>query len=170
MNRDIVGVAAVLIVTAFGLIGFPLWALGAEQFDIEQELGILFLPFGLAVLLVGLTALDPRTTTVGGAFGNVEYDRARTRRPAPARRSRLDYDPRGEVNCRFCRAIIAADLTLCPRCGRARLCRSCGRPLGQVLSRPTCPTCGQAEPLCNCPVLARSVAVPTPSSRGRRIA
>jgi hypothetical protein len=170
MNREMVGVAGVLIVFALALISFPLWALGNEQFDVEQEVGILFLPFTLVSLLVGLTALDPRSTTVGGAFGNAEFDPSRPKAaPAPGR-TRLAYDPNGEVLCRFCRSIVTADLTQCPRCGRARPCRSCERPLGMVLDRPTCPLCAQAEALCNCPPLPRRAAVPAPSTRGRRIA
>ncbi|MGD0256594.1 MAG: hypothetical protein ABSB90_01765 [Thermoplasmata archaeon] len=170
MNRSIVGVASVLILLAFAMISFPLWALGLEQFDVEQEFGILFLPFGLVIMLVGLTALDPRTTTIGGAFGNAEFDSAPSKpTPGPVR-TRLAYDPNGHVNCRYCRTIITADLTQCPRCGRARLCRTCARPLGTVLDRPTCPACGRAEPLCNCPSLPRRSAVPAPSTRGRRIA
>jgi hypothetical protein len=103
MNRDIVGVAAVLIITAFIFIGFPLWALGMEQFDVEQEFGILFLPFGLVAMLVGLTALDPRSTTIGGAFGNAEYDPVRPKGPTGRAPQRLSYDPNGHVNCRYCR-------------------------------------------------------------------
>jgi hypothetical protein len=170
MNRDIVGVAGVLIVFALALVSFPLWALGTEQFDIEQELGILFVPFSLVILLVGLMALDPRTTTVGGAFGNAEFDPTRRKPTSGVQRTRLAYDPLSEVHCPYCRTIITADLTQCPRCGRARPCRSCGRPLGTVLERPTCPSCARAEALCNCPPLPRSTAVPAPSTRGRRIA
>jgi hypothetical protein len=169
MNREIVGVAGVLIVVALGLVSFPLWALGSEQFDIEQEVGILFLPFSLVGLLVGLTALDPRTTTVGGAFGNAEFDPPPPKAEPGPGRTRLPYNPLEEVNCRYCRTIITPNLTRCPRCGRVRLCRSCGRPLGEVLDRPTCPACGQAEALCNCASLPRGTAVPAPSSRGRRI-
>jgi hypothetical protein len=170
MNRDMVGVAGVLIVTAIALVSFPLWALGSEQFDLEQEVGILFLPFSLVALLVGLTALDPRTTTVGGAFGNAEFDPTVPKPASGPQRTRLAYDPNEEVLCRFCRTVVTADLTQCPRCARARPCRSCERPLGTVLERPTCPACGQAEALCNCPPLPRRTAVPAPSTRGRRIA
>ncbi len=170
MNRQMVGVALVLLLAAAGLVTFPLWALGTEQFDFEQEFGILFLPVTLGVLLVGLTAIDPTSTTVGGAFGNTDFDPARSK-PAPVpSRHRLSYDPREEVNCRFCRSIITADLSQCPRCGRARPCRSCARPLGVVLSRPTCPTCARAEALCNCRPIPRAAVVPAASTRGRRIA
>jgi hypothetical protein len=170
MNRDMVGVASVLLVFALALISFPLWALGSEQFDVEQEIGILFLPFALVGFLVGLTALDPRTTTVGGAFGNAEFDRPPPKVDPGVPRNRMPYNPNEEVNCRFCRTIITPDLTQCPRCGRARPCRGCERPLGMVLDRPTCPACAQAEALCNCAPLPRRAAVPAPSTRGRRIA
>jgi|HubBroStandDraft_1064217.scaffolds.fasta_scaffold70761_2 hypothetical protein len=170
MNRQMVGVAGVLLFFAVGLVSFPLWALGSEQFDFEQELGILFLPITLGILLVGLTAIDPRSTTVGGAFGNAEFDAVRPKSASAAPRTRLPYDPRGEVNCRHCRSIVTADLSQCPRCGRARPCRSCERPLGMVLARPTCPACARAEALCNCVPLPRRSAVPAASTRGRRIA
>ncbi|HXQ48459.1 MAG TPA: hypothetical protein VN842_01580 [Thermoplasmata archaeon] len=170
MNRSIVGIAATMLLLAVALLAFPLWALGVEQFDAEQEAGILFLPFGLMILLVGLTALDPRTTTIGGAFGNAEFDPERPRSPSAPQRTRLAYDPTGDVLCRFCRTVVTADLTQCPRCGRARPCRSCERPLGSVLNRPTCPACARAEVFCNCPPLPRRTAVSAPSSRGRRIA
>jgi len=170
MNRSIVGIAAVMILLAFVLMSFPLWALGTEQFDGEQEAGILFLPFGLMILLVGLTALDPRSTTIGGAFGNAEFDPSPPKPTALPPRTRLAYDPTEDVHCRFCRSIITADLTQCPRCGRARPCRSCERPLGTVLERPTCPACARTEVLCNCPPLPRRTAVPLPSTRGRRVA
>jgi hypothetical protein len=169
MNRDMVGVGAVLLVFAMALVGFPLYALGSEQFDLEQELGILFLPFTLVILLVGLMALDPRTTTVGGTFGNPEFDAARAKSAGPEGPIRRRYNPLEEVHCPSCRSLVAPDLTQCPRCGRARPCRSCDRPLGTVLDRPTCPACGQAEVFCNCPSLPRRPSVPTPSSRGRRI-
>ncbi|MCI4365013.1 MAG: hypothetical protein L3K10_02980 [Thermoplasmata archaeon] len=171
MNRSMVTVAGMLLLVAGALISFPLWALGNEQFDWEQEAGILFLPFGLAIMLVAVTALDPRLTTVGGTFGNPEFDPARPKGPSSsAPPKRLAYEPREPVNCRFCRTVITADLSQCPRCARARGCRGCGRPLGMVLDRPTCPSCAQAEPLCNCPLLPRRSAVPAASTRGRKIA
>ncbi len=99
MNRSIVGIAAGMILLAFVLMSFPLWALGAEQFDGEQEAGILFLPFGLMILLVGLTALDPRSTTIGGAFGNAEFDPSPPKSTALPPRTRLAYDPTEDVHC-----------------------------------------------------------------------
>jgi hypothetical protein len=155
MNRSMVAVAVGLILVAFGLITFPLWALGTEEFDAEQEAGILFLPFGLAIMLVALTAPDPTSTTIGGAFGNPEFDAAAPAGERGPQRRRLAYDPREPVGCPHCRTFVAPELAQCPRCARARPCRSCGRSLGLVLDRPTCPPCGQAEPLCNCPSLAR---------------
>jgi hypothetical protein len=159
-------VSASLMLGAFALLTYPLWALGSEQFDLEQELGILFLPFGLVTMLVGLTAIDPLTTTIGGTFGNPEFDTAtRITAPGGARRG-LDYDPREPVNCRQCRSVIPAEYAQCRRCARARPCRSCGRPLGVVLDRPTCPACGQAEPLCNCAGIVRASSL-TPHERVR---
>jgi hypothetical protein len=154
VNRSMVAVATGMILAAFALITYPLWALGLEQFDLEQELGILFLPFGLVIMLVAFTSIDPLTTTVGGPFGNPEFDRGAAGNPTLEPRPRRPYHPNEPVRCAKCRTFLTADLTQCPRCSLARPCRTCSRPLGLVLERATCPTCARAEPFCNCPALA----------------
>ena len=162
MNRTIVGVGLVILLFAFALVAFPIVATGAEVFDFEQEAGLFVLPAGLAIILLGLVAHDPRATTVGGAFGNVEESARRPRASAPAARAPVGYSPKEPVSCRYCRTYIPWDVAICPRCARPRACRTCGRPLGMVLDRATCPTCARAEVFCNCPMLAR------PSTTGPR--
>jgi hypothetical protein len=118
-------------------------------------------------MLIGAISDDPTVTTVGGAFGNPDVDLVRRpNRPAGPTRTGLPYHPNEPVRCRFCGAIITADLSQCPRCARARECRTCARPLGTVLGRVTCPSCARTEALCNCPHLPPRAA--TAPVRGRR--
>lgn len=166
MNRDITGIGVVFIVLGFGLVAYPIVFLGGEQLDLEQEIGFLVAPLGLVVVMLGALAHDPERTTVGGAFGNPEETGRRPERgvrtAADSRSTRI-FNPHEPVNCRYCRTVITSDLAYCPRCARPRECRNCGRPLGITLDRPTCPTCGRAEPFCSCPLLAR----PSPVSSAR---
>jgi hypothetical protein len=169
MNRSIVGVGGGILVLAFVLLSFPIAFTGQEQFDLEQEAGLYFIAPALAVILIGAISDDPRVTTIGGAFGNPDMPspRAETRRGPGAAARPLTYHPNEAVPCRFCPTIIAPDLAQCPRCARARACRSCGRPLGIVLERATCPACARPEPFCSCPRLPTR---PGPSpALGRRV-
>ncbi len=169
MNRSIVGLGAGIFLLALGLIASPIALLGHEAFTLEQEIGLYVIAPALAVILIGAIADDPRVTTVGGAFGNpdVALERlGRARPPGPPLRP-LTYHPNEAVACRYCASIIQPDLAQCPRCGRARDCRTCGRPLGIVLERATCPACAQPEPFCRCPRLPPR-AGPNPSA-GRRV-
>ncbi len=158
-----------ILIVGFGLIGYPIAVTGMEQFDIVQEAGLFFMAPAFGVMLIGAISDDPRVTTVGGAFGNpeVEAQRARGGRAPPAPQTGLKYHPYESVRCRFCSAIIAADLSLCPRCARPRDCRTCGRPLGTVLNRVTCPMCARPEAFCNCPHLPPRT--PTTPGLGRRV-
>ncbi len=166
MNRSIAYVGVGIIVVGLGLVGFPIVVYGHELFDLEQVAGFLVAPIGLVVVLLGAVAHNPDRTTVGGAFGNPDEGVRRPRSGASPPARRLGYSPLEPVNCRFCRTIITHDLANCPRCARARDCRSCGRPLGMVLDRATCPTCARPEAFCNCARLARP---PTPvTARVRR--
>jgi hypothetical protein len=168
MNRTILGMGIGILLVGFGFIGYPIATTGAEQFDLFQEIGLFFLAPAFGVMLIGAISDDPRVTTVGGAFGNPEVDLMRRPTKVPtATRTGLPYHPREPVRCRFCGAIITADLAQCPRCARARECRTCGRPLGVVLGRVTCPMCARAEALCNCPHLP--VRAPTSPVRSRRV-
>ncbi len=164
MNRSIAWIGVAVIVVGIGMVAFPLVAVGREVLDDEQILGFLLAPVGLFVVLIAAVAVDPRRTTVTGAFGNPdERTRAEPSTETAAVRAR-PRSPLEPVHCRYCRSVITADLAQCPRCARARDCRPCGRPLGLVLERPTCPTCALAEPYCHCPALSR----PAPARIGRR--
>jgi hypothetical protein len=168
MNRSILLVGVGILLLAFALIAYPIAVTGAEAFDLEQEAGIYLIPPALAVILVGSIATDPRGTTVGGAFGNPDL---RLERPAGRAPSGppgpLLYNPSEPARCRYCPTIIAPELAQCPRCARARECRTCNRPLGLVLDRATCPTCGLPEARCRC---AHVALKPVPTvARGRRV-
>jgi hypothetical protein len=169
MNRTIILVGVGILLLGFILIAFPIAVTGQEQFDIEQEAGIFFIPPALAVLLVGSISDDPRATTIGGTFGNPDAASTRGKpvRPRAPATTRLRYNPRESVPCPDCSTVIAFDLAQCPRCGRARPCRSCGRPLGIVLDRATCPRCARPEAFCNCPHLPPRMAASP--ARGRRV-
>ncbi len=153
MNRSLAYIGIGIILAGLALAAFPLVVLGVERFDIEQELGLYVAPVGLVVILLAAVAPDPRKTTVAGAFGNPDEAvtrtaRHRARAPVPGR-----YDSSEPASCRFCRTFIPAELAQCPRCARARECRTCGRPLGMVLDRATCPRCARPEARCDCSVL-----------------
>jgi len=164
MNRSIAYCGVGLIILGFILVAYPIVVTGAEQLDLEQEMGFLVAPVGLVVVMLGALALDPARTTVGGAFGNPESAQLRTAGASTLEpRARRLFNPHEPVNCRYCRTIITPDLAQCPRCARARDCRGCGRPLGLVNDRPTCPTCARAEPFCNCPQLVRPPSPVRPS-------
>jgi len=159
MHRSIAGIGIAVILAGFALVAFPIATTGSEQLDLEQLAGFLVAPLGLVVVLIAGLSADPRKTTVAGTFGNPEEPGRQVLSGAPPgtrRRLRNPYEP---VHCRHCRSVITAELSNCPRCARARECRTCGRPLGQVLDRPTCPPCARAEPFCNCGLLARPRAV-----------
>lgn len=159
MNRSVVQVGAALALVGLGLLAFPIVTTGGEQFDVEQEAGFLVGPLGLAVVAIGGVADDPTRTTVGGLFGNPEETAARSPRSrTPEKAAGRTWNPHEPVDCRYCRTVITPDLARCPRCSRARDCRSCGRPLGAVLDRPTCPRCAQPESLCNCARFTRPAA------------
>jgi hypothetical protein len=146
--------AAVALV-GLGLLAWPVALYGAERFDLEQEAGLLVGPVGLVIIWIGAVDPDPRRTTVGGFFGNPEEAGLGPEAGGPPSSvERVPWNPNEPVDCRQCRTVITADLSRCPRCSRARPCRECGRPLGQVLERPTCPRCARAEPRCSCPRLA----------------
>ena len=167
MNRSIILVGVGILLFAFVLISYPIATTGQEVFDLEQEAGIYLIPPALAVILVGSISTDPRGTTIGGRFGNPDADLERRagERPAPDA-SGLLYNPHEPARCRYCGSIILPEYAQCPRCARARECRTCNRPLGLVLDRATCPTCARPEARCNC---SRIALRPVPTvARARR--
>jgi len=151
MNRAVVWIGVATVLAGFALAAFPVVVTGQEHFDDEQAAGTLVAPVGLVVVMLGFTLYDPRASTVRGLFN--DDPRPASVGHGPAAASGL-YAPSEADECRQCRTPIAWDLASCPRCARARPCRTCGRPVGLVLDRPTCPTCGQAEATCGCPRLA----------------
>ena len=170
MNRSIGRVGLAIVLAGFALAAFPIVLTGAEHFDIEQEAGILVAPVGLLVILIGAVQVNPERTTVGGTFGNPE-ERSRLRAgpsATPSLPPRARWSPGDPIYCRYCHTSIHPELARCPRCARARDCRSCGRPLGLVLERATCPFCGRAEPLCYCSPVPRPAAAPGLAARPRR--
>ena len=169
MNRSVVMMGVAVILAGFALMSFPIAVTGQEQFDIEQESGLLVAPVGLVVVMFGASFYDPSRTTIGGAFGNPEEPARRTAGPrAAVPVPTLPYHPYESASCRFCRTNIEYDQAICPRCARARECRTCGRPLGRVLDRATCPLCARAEALCNCPRLAGPTGA-RPATGPRRV-
>ncbi len=159
MNRSMAYVGIAVVAAGFALVAFPITVLGHEVLDPEQELGFLLAPLGVVVVLFAAVAPDPRASTVRGTFGSEEAafaERVKTRRAEPE--GPRPYSPSDPIRCRFCSSIIASDLAQCPRCARARACRSCRRPLGIVLDRPTCPRCARAEGLCDCAWLPEGAA------------
>ena len=161
MNRSIALVGATIIVVGFALMAFPIVVLGVERLDLEQLAGFLLAPIGLVVVLIGGISHDPRRTTVAGTFGNRDEQPRRPVAPPASElhRAALRYNPKEPVACRHCRTPIPFDVARCPRCSRARECRICGRPLGWVLERATCPLCARSEALCNCPSLPRTAGL-----------
>jgi hypothetical protein len=167
MNRSMILVGVGILLFAFALIAFPIATTGQEQFDLEQEAGIYLIPPALAVVLVGSIAIDPRGTTIGGTFGNPDQKLERTAPRAAGPPTALLYNPNEPARCRYCFSIIAPELAQCPRCARARECRTCNRPLGLVLDRATCPACGLPESRCRCPRL--TLKSTTSVARARRV-
>ncbi len=97
MHRSIAYIGTAVLLVAIALAAFPIWSSGVEQWDVEQELGILLAPFGLITFLLAAVTPDPRLTTVGGAFGNPEYRPGESTRRLEAREPSEDRDelPRG---------------------------------------------------------------------------
>jgi hypothetical protein len=160
MNRSITLVGIAIILAGLALIASPIALTGQEQFDLEQAAGLLLVPVGLIVILIGGVQPNPERTTVGGPFGNpdVDLERSSSSRSAGLERTALGFSPREPVGCRHCRTMIAFDLVVCPRCGRPRECRGCGRSLEMVEDRTDCPGCHRVEAFCNCARIDR----PTP--------
>jgi hypothetical protein len=121
-------------------------------------LGATFLiAVGFVVLLFAVTRPDPETTTVGGLFGSREENllqRQRAGEAAPPDR-RYRPAPRESVNCVACYTVIPSQVLSCPRCGRARRCESCGRPLYELAGAVRCAPCVKDELYCSCPPLPR---------------
>ncbi len=168
MNRSLTFLGLAILIGTLALLAFPIVVLNHEVFDLEQQMGLVGLPVGLLVILFGASSPDPRATTVGGAFGNPDENLLRREGivDAPAPSARFIPGPRETVNCRSCYTGIPPGSLNCPRCGRSRECRSCGRELVTRGSGIRCPRCLRDEVFCNCPKVARGTAA-TPGTRAR---
>jgi hypothetical protein len=169
MNRTILGVGVGFLLVATALIASPIALNGSESLTLFAEIGVFTLPAGIAVVLLGGVAPDPSITTVAGVFGNPIENELKSRGQAapPAAPARAKGSPRQPVNCRQCYTLIAWDIILCPRCGRPRDCRACGRRLDWAGSSIVCTRCGQAEVYCNCLEERHAYAARRPG--GRRV-
>jgi hypothetical protein len=152
MNRSILGVGVGLLLTAIALFASPIALTGSESLTMLAEIGVFILPAGIVVVLLGAVAPDPSITTVGGVFGNPVENEIQSRHPGgtnlPTARAR--GSPRQPVNCRQCYTLVAWDVILCPRCGRPRECRACGRDLEWAGETIVCLHCAHLEVYCNC--------------------
>jgi hypothetical protein len=169
MNRSLTFLGLGILIATLLLLAFPIIVTEHEAFDLEQQMGLVGLPVGLLVILFGAASPDPRATTVGGAFGNPDENLLRREGivDAPTPPVRFIPGPRETVNCRYCYTGIPPGTLACPRCGRTRECRSCGRALNFMGPSIRCPRCQRDEVFCNCPKVARSTGA-APGARARR--
>jgi hypothetical protein len=155
MNRTLALVGVILVIVSILLISIPFLVTSAFQLGDAVYAAALLFFVGLVVLFMAATAPDPRVTTVGGLLGNPIVDESRkaeeaatTVTPSPVRYA---PGPREPVNCRFCYTGIPWDVLNCPRCGRPRLCRNCGKQLYFLAGAVRCAPCVRNETQCNCP-------------------
>ena len=155
MNRGITLFGTFVLLAGIGFIASPVVLTGVETFTTLLEVGIFTLPVGLAIVLWGASSPDPAATTVTGVFGNPDENAVRQMERAARRNYDVRYlpGPRETVNCRKCYTGIPWDSAECPRCGRRRECRACGRPLFYITGAVRCLPCIRDEMFCNCPRL-----------------
>ncbi|HEV8049884.1 MAG TPA: hypothetical protein VGP88_04760 [Thermoplasmata archaeon] len=168
MNRSIVFLGLFLFILAIALFAYPQFSTGVESVDLEVQVGIVVLPLGIAVAVLGAAAPDPRVTTVGGVFGNADENEMRRRalaRAPPTGDARFRPSPLESVNCRKCYTLIPAQLADCPRCGARRECRGCNKPLFLLAGAVRCAPCLKDEVYCSCPKLRKSGGSRRPGGR-----
>jgi hypothetical protein len=170
MNRAITFLGIGFLLLSGGLVAYPDLFYGAEVLDFEVEVGLLTLPAAISVILWGASAPDPRVTTVRGIFGNPEENLVSRKldRNAADAAARYRPSPKEPVNCRQCYTLIPPDLADCPRCGRRRECRGCGKPLFFLAGAVRCAPCVHDEVYCNCPRVRRTPAGTGPARVGAR--
>lgn len=155
MNRTLALVGVVLVIGAILAVAIPFLVTSAFQVGYAlYGAGLVFL-LGLVLLFRGALAPDPTVTTVGGFLGNPVVDEARRAEEElmtpGARHVRYAPGPREPVNCRQCYTIIAWNVVDCPRCGRPRECKNCGKKLFFLAGAVRCAPCVRDEAYCNCP-------------------
>lgn len=155
MNRSLALVGLVLVVVAILLVSIPFLVTSTFQVSAETyATGILFL-VGLVILFQAAMSPDPSVTTVGGLLGNPVVDEARKAEAAitgvTTPRIRYALGPKEPVNCRYCYTSIPWNVLNCPRCGRPRQCRNCGKQLYFLAGAVRCAPCVRDETQCNCP-------------------
>ncbi len=170
MNRAITFLGLAILLVGIGLIASPITLTGVETVTPYLELGIFVLPVGLAVILWGASSPDPRLTTVAGVFGNPEENVMRRAEVGSSRPYDVRYmpGPRESINCRACYTLIPWNLAECPRCGRRRECRTCGKPLFFLSGAVRCLPCVRVEAYCNCPRISRPIAALSGARGGLR--
>ncbi|MCI4368964.1 MAG: hypothetical protein L3K09_05320 [Thermoplasmata archaeon] len=170
MNRGIVSVGLLTLFVAIGLLTYPFATTGVEQFGLVMGAGVFVLPVSLSVILWGASAPNPDVTTVGGVFGNRDEDAVRRMLSPKAAvpEARFLPGPRESMNCLSCYTAIPWDIGVCPRCGRPRECRACGRPLFLLAGAVRCGPCVRLEAYCNCPKPKHPRSVHAPA-RSRRV-
>ena len=169
MNRSLALVGVVLVIVSILLLSIPFLVTSAFRFSDAVYVAALLFLIGLVILYQAATAVDPTVTTVGGLLGNPIVDESRKAEEAitTVTPSAVRYapGPKEPVNCRFCYTAIPWDILNCPRCGRARLCRNCGKQLYFLAGAVRCAPCVRNEMQCNCPRVRPSGARPPGARR-----
>ena len=158
MNRTITFLGLFFVLVGLALIASPVVLEGVERVTPLLELGIFILPVGLTTVLWGASSPNPSITTVAGILGNPDENEMRRKGAARSIDVRFQPGPREPVNCRHCYTLIPWEIADCPRCGRPRECRACGRRLYFVSGAVRCLPCVRSETYCNCPRVRRAGA------------
>lgn len=157
-----------MVLCGIGLIASPEALNGAETVTPALEIGVFVLPVGISTILWGGSSPDPRVTTVSGVFGNPDENELRRLEASGKRNYDVRYlpGPRESIHCAQCYTLMAWDVAECPRCGRRRQCRACGKTLYFLSGAIRCLPCVRAETYCNCPrVTHRDPLAPRPARR-----
>lgn len=149
-----------LIGLGFLLMAWPIVLSGAFSVGPGLFIALVMVPVGIGVVFYAALSPDPERSTIGGWFGNPEENWLRRRERARPLHdpSRYRPSPRESVNCRGCYTAIPAQQADCPRCGRRRACRNCGKPLFYLGGAVRCGPCVKDEVYCDCPNLKSPVA------------
>ncbi|MCI4337220.1 MAG: hypothetical protein L3K17_08550 [Thermoplasmata archaeon] len=158
MNRSITLLGLAVLLSGIGLMASPDALTGVESVTPFLEIGVFVMPVGISVILWGASSPDPTVTTVSGVFGNPDENELRRSEGGTRRNFDVRYlpGPKESVNCRQCYTLIPWNVAACPRCGRKRECRACGKTLYFMSGGIRCLPCVREETFCNCPKVGRS--------------